>query len=202
MPWSDSMLITIPWWACAWPWSEWPWPLAATVSSEPGPICQTCFMVVAISETDFGCKTAWGRNWYRFPKSLAACSIPWKLKCPSTESVSNEEGMMGRQRLMLAVKQPKNKMTKLAMKRMLLGLRKLIAGYLIFFLRKDGRSQRQKPLNIVFVSMWEKKKERCRRAKEMKGWGGNLKVKIWVAESTYPQWWASVWRLPTWVGEF
>lgn len=182
------MLMTTPWWACAWPWSEWPWPLAAIVSSEPEPICQTCFMLVAISETDFGCKTACGRNWYRLPKSLAACSSPWKLKCPSTERVSNEEGMMGRQRLMLVVRQTKNKMTRLAMEGMVLSERKLIGGYLIVFLRRDGRSQRQKPPNIEFVSIWEKQKERCRRAKEMKSWGGNLKGKIWVAESTYLEW--------------
>lgn len=66
------MLITTPLCACDWPWREWPWPLAATVSSDRGPICQICFMVVAISGTDFGCSTATGRNWYLLPKSLAA----------------------------------------------------------------------------------------------------------------------------------
>ncbi|BAT85212.1 hypothetical protein VIGAN_04273100 [Vigna angularis var. angularis] len=74
------MLMTRPPFACAWPCREWPWPLAATFSSEANPISKTCFMVRDISETVFGCSTARGGKWCMLPKSLAASSLLLRLK--------------------------------------------------------------------------------------------------------------------------
>lgn len=131
---SDFMLITTPPWVCAWPWSEWPWPLAATVSWELGPKFQICFMVSAMSETDFGWSTAIGWDWYLLPKSLATClrSASSKLKCPFKGSALSEEGMLEIQKLSLMVKQLRNKIMRPLMKRMLYSLRRLNDGYLIF----------------------------------------------------------------------
>ena len=65
-------------------------PLVETVSSEAEPISEIYFIVMEISYTDFGCRTADGRKWYMLPKSLAAWWLFSKLKYPSRPSVSND----------------------------------------------------------------------------------------------------------------
>lgn len=140
----DSMLITTPSWACAWPWREWPWPLAATVSCERGPICQICFIVAAISEADFGCSTAIGWRWYLLPKSRAAWLTSSKLRCPSRGSVLKEEGMLGMQKLSPMVIQLRNKIMKPLINKLLRSLERPSFGNVIFMLAAKGRRNRRR----------------------------------------------------------
>lgn len=130
---SDSMWITIPCLVCAWPWSECPRPLAATVSCEWGPIVHMCRITEAMSLTDLGCKTAKGSSWYRFPKSLEAGWTCSNSKWPTRGRAFNEEMLLEKQQANLkAMQLSSSKMVKLLTIIMFLFLRKHACRYFIW----------------------------------------------------------------------
>ena len=170
------MLITSPPWAWAWPCSEWPWPLAAMVRWEPGPISQICLMVATISETDSGCSTAIGLYWYLLPKSLAAwLRLTWSnFKCPSRGIDFSEEGMLERHKLSRMAMQLRNNIVKakLLRNRMLCSPRMYLIFIFIFLLRR---------YDMMVVEGIIKQRDFVNTRKRRKWWIGECRnLRVWA----------------------